>query len=160
MLKLVKALHLVGIVMFFGSILGHITLGFDPDVQADAQTILTLRKANAAATYILTLPGLTLAFLTGVLLIAKGGLAISKTRWLMLHAVFGLLIAVNSVFVLYPIGQELLDSAAQVVAGSQTTEHIQLLEGREAAFGAVNVLLCFAALFIAAIGPEFGRRTP
>lgn len=37
MLKFVKALHLLGMVMFFGSILGHITLGFVPGAQERAK---------------------------------------------------------------------------------------------------------------------------
>ncbi len=40
MLKFVKALHLIGMVMFLGSILGHITLGFVPGAQDDAHTAL------------------------------------------------------------------------------------------------------------------------
>lgn len=158
MLKSVKALHLIGVVMFFGSILGHITAGLVPGAQDDPQTALIARQTIGAATAYLTAPGLVLLLVTGIVMIAKGRLPILKLRWLMLHAVFGLLIALNAAVVLYPVGQELLDLAAQVAAGAQPMDRLHALEGREAAFGAANALLCVAALVIATIKPGLGKR--
>ncbi|MBE9552435.1 MAG: hypothetical protein IMF05_03115, partial [Proteobacteria bacterium] len=45
MLKFVKVAHLLGVVMFFGSILGHITVGFVPGAKDDPQTALFVRQA-------------------------------------------------------------------------------------------------------------------
>lgn len=80
MLKFVKALHLLGMVMFFGSILERITLGFVPGAQDEAQTMQILRQINLSANYFLTLPGLALLFITGVLLVAKGDSSIPRTN--------------------------------------------------------------------------------
>lgn len=160
MLKVVKALHLIGLVMFFGSILGHITAGFIPGAQDDPQTALIARQAIDVATTYLTVPGLVLLLLTGIFMIVKRKLPIFKFRWLTLHAIFGLLILLNAAFVLYPVGQDLLELASQVATGVQPTDQLHALEGREAAFGAANVLLCLAAMFVAVIKPRFGTAKP
>ena len=69
MLKFVKALHLIGVVLFFGSILGHITVGFVPGAKDDPQTALIAREAISVATTYLTMPGLVLLLLTGIFMI-------------------------------------------------------------------------------------------
>lgn len=158
MLKLIKALHVLGVVMFFGSILGHVTAGFIPAAKSDPQTALIVRQAIDAATTYLTLPGLVLLVVTGVFMIVRRRLPIIKIRWLALHAIFGLLIALNAAFVLLPVGQDLLAAGSQVATGALSMDHLHALEQREAAFGAANVVLSLAALFIAVIKPPFGAR--
>lgn len=155
-LRFVKALHLLGMAMFLGSILGHITAGFLPGVHEDAATALVARQTIDVATTYLTLPGLALLVLTGMVLAAKGSLSIPRTRWLVLHALFALLILLNAVFVLYPLGQELLGAASQVVTGALPLERLAPLESKEAAFGAINLLLSLAALFVAVFRPRLG----
>ena len=154
---LLKALHLLGAIMFFGSILGHVTTGFIPAAKTDPQTALIARQAIDVATTYLTLPGLVLLLVTGTLMIVKGRLRILRIRWLAVHAVFGLLIAVNAAFVLLPTGQDLLQAASQVAAGDLSMDQLHAIEGREAAFGAVNVLLCLAMVVIAVVKPGIGK---
>ncbi|MHA1152839.1 MAG: DUF2269 family protein [Alphaproteobacteria bacterium] len=158
--KFVKAVHLLGVVMFFGSILGHITVGLVPGAKDDPQTALIVREAIAVATAYLTLPGLTVVLFSGIFMIVKGKLPILKIRWLTLHALFGLLIALNAAFMLYPTGRELLQTASQVVAGALPMERLHAIEAREAAFGAANLLLCLLMVFIAVIKPRFGTAKP
>ena len=160
MSKFVKALHLIGVVMFFGSILGHITVGLVPGANDDPQTALIAREAIVAATTYLTVPGLVLLLLTGIFMIVKGRLPVFKTRWLTLHALIGLLIALNAAFVLYPTGQETLEIASQVATGALPMVQLHVVEGREAAFGAVNVLLCLTMVFIAVVKPRIGNVKP
>ena len=158
--RFVKALHLIGVVMFFGSILGHVTVGFVPGAKDDPQTALVAREAIGVATTYLTMPGLLLLLLTGIFVIVKGKLPIFKTRWLTLHVLFGLLIALNAAFILYPTGQELLQVASQVATGALPMEQLHAIEGREAVFGAANMLLCLIMVFIAVIKPRIGKATP
>lgn len=160
MLKVVKALHLIGVVMFFGSILGHIAASSIPGAGDDPQTALITRQTIDAAETYLTLPGLVLLLLTGSFMIVKRKLPIFRIRWLTLHAILGLLIALNAAFVLYPVGQDRLELASQVAAGAQLIDQLHAFEGRAAAFGAANVLLCFAAVFVAVIKPRIGRAKP
>lgn len=157
MLKFVKVAHLLGVVMFFGSILGHITVGFVPGAKDDPQTALFVRQAIDGATTYLTMPGLVLLLVTGIFMIVKGKLPAFKTRWLALHAGFGLLIVLNAVFMLYPTGQELLDTASQVAMGALPMEQLHAIGGREAAFGAANLLLCLTMVFIAVVKPGIGQ---
>lgn len=154
MTKFGKALHLIGAMMFFGSILSHITVGLVPNAQDDPQTALIVREGIDAATIYLTIPGLILLAATGVFMIVKGKLPVLKARWLLLHAVFGLLIAFNGLFLLYPVGQDMLAMAAQVVSGAASLDALHALGGREAAFGAVNIVLCLAAIMLAVLKPR------
>lgn len=100
MYKFVKALHFIGIAMFFGSILAHATAGLVPRAQEDTQIALVVRQAIDVATTYLTVPGLVLLIVTGGFMIIKGKLSVSKKRWLMLHVIFGLIIALNTAFFL------------------------------------------------------------
>ncbi|MCP5091659.1 MAG: hypothetical protein GY949_12120, partial [Gammaproteobacteria bacterium] len=47
--------------------------------------------------------------------------------------------------------------ATEAAAGIRPLDQLLALEAREAAFGAVNMFLCFAALFIAVIKPTIGK---
>jgi len=158
MLKHVKALHLLGAILFFGSILGHVTVGFIPGVTEDPQTALFARLAIDTATDILTLPGLLLLLATGAFMILWGQSHLFKRRWLTLHAALGLVIALNAFLVLMPTGAELLAAATQAAAGLVPVETLAPLKGREAAFGAVNVLLCLLLLFLAVLKPRLGQK--
>lgn len=157
MMKIAKALHLIGAMMFFGSILSHITAGLIPGAQDDPGTVLIVREAITVATTHLTLPGLILLVAAGVFMIVKGKLPVLKARWLMLHAVFGLMIAFNGLFLLYPIGLDMLGIASQAVSGAVSLDALHALGGREAAFGAVNVVLCLAAIMLAVLKPKLKR---
>jgi len=157
MSKAIKALHLIGVIMFFGSILGHITVGLVPGVADDPNTALFAREAIAVATTYLTLPGLALALLSGIYMAAKRGGSVFRTRWLMLHALFGTVIVLNAALVLYPIGQELLEAALQVAKGALPIDQLGDMAGREAAFGAVNVVLCLVMVFVAVVKPRIGQ---
>ena len=158
-LRFVKALHLLGMAMFLGSILGHITAGLLPGIHDNAATALVARQTIEVATTYLTLPGLALLVLTGSVMTAKGRLPFPGTRWLTLHVLFALLILLNAGIVLYPVGQELLAAASQVAAGALALDRLAPLEGREAAFGAANLLLSLMALFVAVIRPRLGGKT-
>ncbi len=135
-------------------------MGLVPGAKDDPQTALIVREAIAVATAYLTLPGLGLLLVSGVFTIVKGKLPVLKIRWLTLHALFGLLIALNAAFVLYPTGQELLEVASQVATGALPMVQLHVVEGREAAFGAVNVLLCLTMVFIAVVKPQIGQAKP
>ncbi|HRY24492.1 MAG: DUF2269 family protein [Geminicoccaceae bacterium] len=157
MLKLVKALHLLGAMLFFGSILAHVTTGLIPGAEDDPQTALVIRQAIAIATSYLTMPGLILLLVTGTSMIVKARLPIFRLRWLTLHALFGLLIALNAALVLYPTGREALEVATQVAAGLLPIDQLHALGAREATFGPVNVLLCLATVLVAVIRPRLGK---
>ncbi len=47
-----------------------------------------------------------------------------------------------------------------VAAGALPMIQLHVVEGREAAFGAVNVLLCLTMVFIAVVKPRIGNVKP
>jgi hypothetical protein len=46
MYKVAKALHLLGLAMFLGSILGHVSIGFVPGTKDQAQAMLFGRQRS------------------------------------------------------------------------------------------------------------------
>lgn len=50
-------------------------------------------------------------------------------------------------------GQAILTIANELAAGTGKGDDTRMLEGREAMFGAINILLCHAAVFIGVIKP-------
>lgn len=155
-LKTAKALHIVGASMFLGSILTHITVGAIPGMYKTAGATVLGRSAIELATEFVTLPGLALLLLTGVFMTVRGRFGLGKIRWLTVHQSLGVLVILSAVFVLYPVGGELLE-AAQAWAQSGVAGEFAGLKTREAAFGAVNIVLALAAIFLAVIKPRWGQ---
>jgi len=150
MLKFIKALHVIGVGLFFGSILGHAVAGLAPGIHDSPHTRLVARQIIDVATYYLTLPGLALLLLTGVALVVKRERPI---RNLAPHLFIAVLILVNAIFILYPTGQDVLGVTRDLAAGAQSDGVLQALEGREAMFGAINILLCLLAILVGVIKP-------
>jgi hypothetical protein len=99
MYKIAKALHFVGLAMFLGSILGHITIGFVTGAKDHAQAMLFGRQAIEIATWSLTVPGLALLVATGLFMTVHGGLGFGRRRWLTVHQIIGALILLNAAFI-------------------------------------------------------------
>jgi hypothetical protein len=155
--KIAKALHFVGLAMFLGSILGHVTVGFVPGAKDQAQAMLFGRQAIEIATWSLTVPGLALLFVTGLFMTFRGGLGFGRRRWLTVHRIIGALILLNAALILVPVGGDLLDAASKIVEGGGSREAFATLAGRERMFGAANLVLALATVFVAALKPAFGQ---
>jgi hypothetical protein len=89
MYKVAKALHLLGLAMFLGSILGHVSIGFVPGAKDQVQAMLFGRQAIEIATWSLTVPGLALLAATGLFMTFRGGLGFGRRRWLTVHQIIG-----------------------------------------------------------------------
>ncbi len=160
MLKLIKALHVLGVVLFFGSILGHAIAGLAENVHDSAQTQRIARQIIDVATWYLTVPGLLLLTLTGITMVVMRKASLLKMRWTFLHVVIAALIVLNATFVLLPTGQAILaiiDGLAKGT-GTGTGAGLRILEEREAMFGAINILLCLTAVFVGVIKPRLGGK--
>lgn len=155
-MKVLKALHLIGLAMFLGSILAHISVGLIPGMRSEPATILVGRHAVDVATSFVTLPGLLLAVATGALMTWRGGFGVFRRRWLTVHQAIGLVVLLNALLVLEPIGDRLLEAAEALQAGRLTVPEFLAATGAEPAFGAVNLLLTLATVFIAVIKPRLG----
>ena len=157
MYKVAKALHFLGLAMFLGSILGHISIGFVPGAKDQAQVMLFGRQAIEIATWSLTIPGLALLGVTGLFMTLRGGLGFGRRRWLTMHQIIGALILLNAALILVPVGGDLVDLASEITQGGGSTEAFAAFVGRERTFGAANVVLALATVFVAVLKPALGQ---
>lgn len=79
-----KVLHLMGLVLFLGSIFGHIVAGSLGGGPVSGDRFLAAREHIAAATQFLTVPGLVLVLASGVGLWLMGW-SLKNSRWLGVH---------------------------------------------------------------------------
>lgn len=152
--KIIRVFHILGVVLFFGSILGHAVVGLAEHTHDSPQALLLTRQIVDVATWYLTLPGLLLLVLSGV------GLIIYRERpmrYLAAHLFIAILILANAIFILFPVGQAMLGAASGGAINS--VAEIQVLEGREAMFGVINILLCLAAVFIGVLKPGDNKNS-
>lgn len=156
MYKFLKALHIIGVVLFFGSILGHAIAGVVSSGTTDSQVLNVVRQVVQAETIYLTIPGLVLFSITGGTMIFVGKLPIKKLKWLALHLALGILVILNALIILGPLGQEMLVATQALAAGTGSIELIHELEIKEAIFGAINIILCVLLVLIAVIKPKLG----
>ncbi len=151
MQKIAKAFHVIGVAAFLGSILGHAIGGLAENVNDSAAAQLVGRQIIDVATWYLTIPGLVLLSVSGLYIIVQRGWLQLKMRWLVLHLVIGTLILLNAFFILMPTGQGILEA---VVNG----DDLKTLHGREALFGAINIVLSLVTIFIAVIKPRLVKK--
>jgi hypothetical protein len=149
-----KALHFLGLAMFLGSILGHITIGFVPGAKDQAQAML--RQAIGIATWSLIVPGLALFVVTGLSMTLRDGLGFGRRRWLTVHQIVGALILLNAAVVLVPVGGDLLDVALKIMQGHASLDDFMALSRRESTFGAANLVLSLITIF-AVLKPALGQ---
>ena len=156
--KLTKVAHLVALALFLGSVFGHIVQGMVPGGDTVPATILFVRQSIDLATRYLTMPGLVLLMITGVLLsvLRRGGFGVH--RWLTAHQVLGAAVVVIGMAVLVPTGRELLASARGLVDGALSLADHASLARTESVVGAVNVLIALLALVVVIAKPALGRR--
>ena len=154
MFKVFKVIHIAGVTMFLGSIFGHIATGLLPGAADNPPAMLFARQAIEIATRYVTVPGLIIAIVSGALLVASGYPGFLKRRWLVLHMVAVAVIAAITVTVMLPIGQELVAAAKAVGAGTMTAGAFGAAAMREHVFGAVNILLAFAAIVLGVVKPR------
>ncbi len=158
MYKSVKVLHVIGVIMFFGSILGHAIAGVVSAATNNTQVLYTVREVIQAETYFLTIPGFILFTITGITMLFVGKLPIKKLRWLAVHVCLGILVILNAVFILLPAGAEILDASQNMVMGAGSMEYFHQLKNREAIFGALNIFLCLILVSLAVVKPKLGSK--
>ena len=156
MSKKIKVIHIFGVVMFFGSILGHAIAGIVSASNNDPIVFNIVRQVIEVETHYLTFPGLCIFALTGIAMLIIDKRPILKIKWLAIHSIIGVIIILNAFFVLIPIGTELLSVSEKLVDGSVSLEHIHELKNKEAIFGALNIFACIILIILAVIKPKFG----
>ncbi len=156
--KKLKVIHVIGIIMFFGSILGHAIAGIVSASSKDPVVFNIVRLVIETETIYLTFPGLIIFTLSGIAMIVVGKMPISKIKWLAIHSVIGVLVILNAFLILIPVGSEILEISQKVVDGSIAPEAMYELKNKEAMFGAFNILACLILVILAVIKPKFGGQ--
>ena len=154
MFEVFKVIHIVGVAMFLGSIFAHIAAGQVPAAAGNPAAMLFARQTIELATRYITLPGLLIAIVSGVFMVARGYPGSFEQRWLLLHAAAATLIGAITVTVMIPVGHSLVAAANAVVAGTMTPEAFAAAAMREHLLGAVNILLALAAIVLGAVKPR------
>ncbi len=154
----IKVVHLIGVVMFFGSILGHAIAGVVSASSSNPEVFNVVRQVVEVETAYLTLPGLVIFTLSGIAMLVIGKMPVRKIKWLAVHFAIGVLVILNAFVVLIPVGTEILEASQNVMAGSVSPEAIHALKNREAVFGAFNIVACLVLITLAVIKPKFGNR--
>src|SRR5205807_2723998 len=87
-------IHLLGLTMFVGSILGNIVLSLGAPATGDPGAVVFAWRAIAAANTFLTIPGLAILIGSGILLILMQERSPRRERWLALKilAVIGIVV--------------------------------------------------------------------
>lgn len=144
MFQLFRFAHIVGVAMFFGSILGHVATTLIPGAAESAPAMLAARQAIVLANLYVTIPGLTIAVISGALMVATS--KYQKGLALPLHIGLGVAVAVIAAVVLIPVAFELEAAATSVSNGTMTQAGLAQAAAREEMFGALNILLAFVAI--------------
>ena len=144
MFEFYRFLHIVGMAMFFGSVLAHVTAGLIPGAADNPAVMLAAREAITLANWYVTIPGLVIAIVSGALMVANAGYL--KRRRLVMHIAAAAVIAVIAAIVLIPAAQELQAAAKAVGAGTMTAQSFAAVATREHLFGAINIALALAAI--------------
>ena len=158
MVRLAKTCHLIGLTLFLGSILGHIVAGAAGGAPGTA-SFLYAREHIALATQFLTLPGLALAVVSGVVLAAISRLSPLRQRWLAAKIGLTLAILVNSALFVAPAGVRALAGAVALSKGDSGAMADILAALRvEQIAGAVNIFLILAIVLLGVFKPRLQWR--
>jgi hypothetical protein len=96
---------------------------------------------------------------TGIWLTMRRFGGFFRLRWLTIHQALALLILLNAVLLLGPLGERLLDVARSMDQGRPLSDVMQRLSNREALLGACNLLLTIGAVAIATFKPRLRGST-
>lgn len=144
MRQVLKLLHYIGLTMFLGSVLMFIIIaGTTSHENLDA--LLVTRQIILYGEYFLTLPGIVIVLITGIVMTSKY-YSFFQLRWLNIKQVSILLISLNAIFFLYPYANELLDLTRQSIQEGKLLPEYAVIETKEALAGAVNILLILLSM--------------
>lgn len=144
MKKGVKLIHIVGLILFLGSIFTY-TLISTLTKEASLENILFARKIISAGTTYLTLPGLFIIVLSGIISTINGTRFL-KHRWLKIKFLTAIIIVLNTfIFILPAINEALAFAEASLTQGKLLSEYTAAYM-QESIAGGVNVLLVVASI--------------
>lgn len=143
--RTLKLAHLVGLVLFLGSIFTFIVVSALVD-GASLENLAFGRRIISRGTVVLTLPGLWLMVITGLWMgYRRYGFA---SRFVQIKLALAILIVLNAHLVIVPAADHATTLAEISRASDQLLPEYHAAYLRETVFGAVNVLLAIAAAVV------------
>lgn len=150
MRKTLKFVHLIGLVLFLGSIFTFIVVSSVP-AKGDLASLVVARRVISAGTNALTLPGLGLLIASGIGL-TWGQLRLRDHRWLQVMVLAAGLVVMNGFLFVLPA----VRSASALVEESQSLGPLTQAYARayilESSAGSVNVVLGLVAVAAGVVG--------
>jgi hypothetical protein len=145
-----RLLHLIGLVLFLGSILTFIVASSVP-ATGDVTSLVVARRVISAGTNVLTLPGLGLLIATGIGLMWRR-LRLRDHRWLQVMALAAGLIALNGFLFVLPAVRRATALAEESLALGTVSAAYTRAYVAESSAGSVNVILGLAAMVAGVVG--------
>jgi hypothetical protein len=142
--------HLIGLVLFLGSILTFIVAS-SVGGTGDLASLLVSRRVISAGTNALTLPGLGLVTVSGIGL-TWGRSELREHRWLQVMALAAVGIALNGVLFVLPSVRSATALAEESFARGSLSPAYARAYMLESAAGSVNVLLGLVAVGAGVVG--------
>ena len=152
-----RLLHLIGLVMFLGSILPFIAMNAFVGASTDALLIFHQRQFVSVVTWSLTVPGMWILVIAGGMTAFAGKYRLVEYRWLAAKLVLAILILINGTFFIAPLVDQVTSIAEQSAVQGQLLPTYLPLKAKEDIFGMANFLMILIAIFLAIFKPGFRR---
>ena len=140
-----KLLHFVGLVIFLGSIFTFIVISALTK-NASLENLAFGRKIISTGTDVLTLPGMWILVITGILMgYKKYGL---KSQFFIFKFFVVTLVILNAHFLIVPAAHDATEIASRSLAAGHLLSEYGAAYMRESIFGAANILLAVIAAVV------------
>lgn len=156
--KLLRGLHLIALCLFVGSIPSHIILGQLAQFAEDGDAFAVYHQAKYILTSGLTVSGIALTLLTGLLL-ASSKRQLFRARWFRAKLAVILLIVINGAVILTPLAEQMKDLAAIAAQTGILSNDFHLAETRETIAGATNIGLILTVFYLVIFKPTLKTNT-
>ncbi|MFY9655704.1 MAG: DUF2269 family protein [Methylocystis sp.] len=148
MYKAFKTLHIVGMALFLGGIFAHIAAGRVPGAETEPTAMVFARQAIDLATRYVTVPGLGLTIVSGLLMALLGPGGALKRRWQLAHMALAAVVVAVTFIVMIPVGREILGVALAIAAGGKPIDAFAAVALPEHIWGGGNIVLILLAVAI------------
>jgi amino acid transporter len=152
-------IHLLGLTMFLGSILGNIVLSLGAPATGDPGAVVFAWRAIASANTFLTIPGLAILIGSGVLLVLAQGRSPRRERWLAFKILAVIGIVVIAAALIEP-SEDQLRVLAQSLPDPAARASFTEAAVRQQIYGAVNLALIVLASALVVFKPRLGGVVP
>lgn len=152
-------IHLLGLTMFLGSILGNIVLSLGAPATGDPGAVVFAWRAIGSANTFLTIPGLAILIGSGLLLIPAQDRSPTRERWLAFKMLAVIGIVVITAALIEPSEDQLRDLAKSLPGAAARASFMEVAV-RQQIYGAVNLALVVLASALVVFKPRLGGMVP